>query len=322
MKQKLLLAFSLILILTSTGCGSKIPKLQNGEETVATLEGKSISAEELYKKLKQEGGTSVLIDMVDSYISDKEISDSEEITNYVNTQYEQAKTYYESYLNQKFDDILKSSGFNSTDDYKEYIKKSYKKQLLIEKYVKENVSKDEINDYYEKSVFAPITVKYILVETETKEDMTEDDKKAAKEKALEKAKNIIKEIQEGKKTFDEALEEYSKDTSDAVTIEYTTDIDAAFLKEAKGLSIGKYSTTPIESEYGYNIIYKESIGEKPSLDSIKENIIETIATNKLSADQDSKLANQTLVKIRKKYKLDVIDTDINELYKKAIKDYE
>ena len=70
---------------------------------------------------------------------------------------------------------------------------------------------------------------------------------------------------------------------------------------------------PVKDSKGYNVILKVSSAEKPKLETVKDNIIETLAEEKLNAS--SSAFNDAWYQIRKKYKLDIVDTDVKTLYK-------
>jgi len=55
-----------------TGC-SKSPKISNGEEVIASIDGKGFTANELYNTMKNQYGTSILINMIDSYIAEMKL---------------------------------------------------------------------------------------------------------------------------------------------------------------------------------------------------------------------------------------------------------
>ena len=63
-KLKLLLPL-LCVGLVVTGCGKTIPTLEDGKQVIAELEGKKITVEDLYSELKSQGGTSVLVNLID-----------------------------------------------------------------------------------------------------------------------------------------------------------------------------------------------------------------------------------------------------------------
>ena len=59
-----------------------------------------------------------------------------------------------------------------------------------------------------------------------------------------------------------------------------------FYNAAYNLEEGKYTSTPVKSEYGYHIIYLVKKGEKESLDNLRDVIIDSIVDDKLENDAD------------------------------------
>lgn len=57
-----------------------------------------------------------------------------------------------------------------------------------------------------------------------------------------------------------------------------------FFEAALALNVGEYSKEPVKSEYGYHIILKTAQKEKPTLESVKEEVIETLAEEKINSD--------------------------------------
>ena len=75
MKKKIIVLALCVLLIS--GCGSKIPKLSNGDEAVVTLkDGSMISANELYEEIKQSDATlDKMVEMVDKKILEDKYSD-------------------------------------------------------------------------------------------------------------------------------------------------------------------------------------------------------------------------------------------------------
>ena len=122
MKKKLLVVLGACL-LTVTGCG-KVPKLENGQEVVASIDGFNLTAEDLYEELKDANGVNIIINKIDEYIADKEIKDSKEAEEYAKKQIESLKTQYEMY-NMDFSAALKSNGYANEDELAKEIALSY-----------------------------------------------------------------------------------------------------------------------------------------------------------------------------------------------------
>ena len=139
--KKLLIAGAFLVTLVLTGCGT--PTLKNGEEVVASVDGKKFTANDLYEELKDQGGANVLVNMIDTFIVNKEIETDDDAKTYADSQYESYKSSYES-NGQNFEDVLTSAGYKDADDFKDALIVEYKKQKVTENYVKANLTDAEI----------------------------------------------------------------------------------------------------------------------------------------------------------------------------------
>lgn len=320
MKKKLLLCLmSVCLLSTLTGC-KQIPKLENGEEIVASIDGKQITANELYNQLKSQGGTSVLVTMVDDYIINKEITDNSEANDYADALIKQYKASYKA-QGQDFNTALISSGYENEAAFKQVIITDYKRNEVTNKYLKEKVTEDELKKYYDEHISDELSVKHILIAPEVDKDATSDEKKAAEEKALEKAKSLIEQLNNGA-DFDTLAKENSADEAtknnggvinNVVKEGYVTE----FYNAAHALENGKYTTEPVKTEYGYHIIHKVSHTAKQSFEEIKDTLYDGVVTQKLKADTN--LEYKIWSEIREKYNLTINDSTINNIYDSTIK---
>ncbi len=323
MKKKILV--TMLCVLTLAGCG-KIPKLENGQEVIVSIDGKSISVDELYQELKKQGGTSVLISMIDDFIANKEHETTEEMKKEIEGEFESTKLYYEKLYGTDFATILLQSGFETEEAYKDYLMANYKQNLIIEDYVKSLITEEEIQKYYDEKVTGKITAKHILIKPEVTDSMSDTEKKEAEEKALKEAKDLIEQLNNGA-DFSTLAKEHSDDTGSAENggaldpFDHNSSLVEPFKEAAIALEDGKYSTEPVKSTYGYHIILKEKTEEKPSLESAKEDILTFLMEDKLSADTEKLLTNKAMVAIRKKYNLNIIDTDLNKIYEASISKY-
>ena len=311
-KKKIASVFLIGVLLLTAGC-AKTPKLENGQELFASIDGYKISVDDLYAELKTKGGLSIMLDMVDKFIINKEIKDQTGADNYVDGQ----MAMYEEYYGDEFEDTLKQYGYNSVDDFKAVIKSDYLKQKVALNYLETTVTKKELNEYYDTKIYGDLTVKYILVRpAELDSDASKEDKLKAEAEALKEAKEIIKKINKGEKIEDLA-KEYSDDSVSALNggllSGFNIDqVDEAFFKAANALKDGELTKEPVKDVNGYNIILKVSSAEKPKLEDVKEKILETLAEEKLNADENA--YNDAWYQIRKKYKLEIVDTDVKTLY--------
>lgn len=318
MNKKLLTILSISLLLTS-GCG-KVAELKNGEQVVGKLNGKTITANELYEELKEKGGSTTFINMVDEFIANKEIKTDDSVKNEANSQLEQLKLQYES-MGQSFDDVLKGAGYSNEDELLEELILEVKKQKVVKNYLKENVKEDEINDYYEKNIEGEITARHILIIPDVNDDMSDEEKTKEKEKAKEKTEKLIKELNDGKDFKElakkESEDEGSKENGGLIENITKDSVVEPFYNAVKELKDGEYTKEPVESSYGYHIILRESQKEKPKLEEVKDDILEKIVEEKLSSDEN--IYSTTWEEIRKKYKLDIQDSEIKKGYNDSLK---
>lgn len=306
----------MLVMLTLVGCG-KIPTLESGEEAVATLGDKNmISVDSLYEEIKNKYGISVLIDLIDKNILDaKYTEESEDEKDYIDEQIDSVKSMAESY-SMAYLEVLNYYGYETEDEFKEYLSLTYKRNLAVNEYVASTLKEKEIKKYYENEIFGEINVKHILIEPETLDGMTTEEIEKAEKEALKTAKEIIKKLKNGE-DWDTLAKKYSDDSSNSekggdLGWISTGDTVSEFEDAAFALKKGKYTTTPVKSDYGYHIIYKVNEKDKPSYEDSKEGIIETLVNEKLA--EDSSLYYKALKQIRKDNDLEIVDSELKKDY--------
>ena len=311
MKNKILMLSLGLLVVLTTACG-KNPKLKNGEEVVVKVDGFKVSADTLYKDLKSKYGYNIAINMIDEYIANKEIADSEEIDEYVNSTVE----YYSSYAEangMELEDFLSYNGVDSVEDFKTSLKNSRKMELAIKKQIKANITDEEAETYYNDNYSEKQTVKHILI----KFDEDEDDYDEAYNTAL----TVIGKLKETdsanlSKTFDDLAFEYSADSTynNGGLIEnfMASEVVTEFWEASKNLGANEYTDAPVKTQYGYHVILKVSETEKEEFSKVEDEVKEKIAD--VMIQQDSLLQTKTLIELRKKYNLTIYDSDIEKGY--------
>lgn len=316
--KKKIFVLVLVMTLMLTGCG-KIATLENGEEVVAKLDGKTITAEDLYSELKKQGGAVTLTNMIDNFIVGKEIKTDDDAKSYADSQLSSYKQSYQSY-GQDFGAALKSAGYSGEDEFKEELILEYKKNIVTENYVKDEVISDkDIQKYYDDNIYGDIEARHILISPNTDDDMSEDEKEKAEEKAKKEAEDIIKKLDKGE-DFAKLAKEYSDDEGTAkdggkLTVTYGAVVDE-FWDATNKLKDGKYTKEPVKSEYGYHVIYRISQKEKPKLEDVKDEVIDKLVEEKMN--EDSTLQTKALVALRKKYNLDITDDGLKESYDNSV----
>ena len=256
--------------------------------------------------------------MIDEFIANKEIETDESAKEYAQNQLDTLKAQYEQ-SGQDFTAALTSAGYKNENEFKELLILDYKKNKVVENYISDNLTDEEIQEYYDNDVFGEMTVKHILITPETTDDMSEEDTEKAENEAKKKAEEVIEKLNNGEK-FDDLVKEYSDDEgskdNNGLVENFTKDgVVSEFWDASIELKDGEYTKEPVKSEYGYHVIYRVSQKEKAKLKDVKDDIKEKLVEEKLNSDAE--LATKTWVEIRKKYKLDIKDDDIKKAYNES-----
>lgn len=309
--MKKIIGLFLCLLMVS-GCATS--HLENGDESVVKFDKGGISAQELYEKLKEKYGTNAMVELMDTELLKKEYKKDNEETKYIKDVIASLKDQW----GENFETNMKSYyGAEDEKELKELIRLSYRKTKWKEEYAKDSVTDKQIDEYYEEYVIGDIEASHILIKSKATSSMSDDEKKTAEKEAEDLAKSIIEKLNNGEK-FEDLAKAYSDDEltkNNGGKLDPFNDrsnYDENFLKAAKDLEKGKYSTSPVKTSDGYHIIYKSKQDDKPKLKNIKDEVI-----NKISSDlikTDSSISTKAILALREKYGVKITDKDIKKEY--------
>ena len=326
MKKKIIVLALCVLLIS--GCGSKIPKLSNGDEAVVTLkDGQMVSANDLYEAMKDDYALQTLVNLVDKKILEDKYADYvEEANSTADSQME----LLEARIGDDLEELIRQqTGYNSKEAYRDYLYLSYLESKAVLDYCKKQIPEKDIKEYYKTKVYGDIKVSHILITPKVNDSMTDEQKAAAVTEAKEKAESIIKELKGTSKDelndkFAELAKEYSMDETtkdnggtlgfinkDTLSSSYDELVNAAFK-----LKDGEYSTSVVTTELGYHIILRVESKEKDDLDSVRDKILEDLANTYYSEHPSAAL--EAMRELRKEYKMEIIDTDLKSSYANAI----
>lgn len=304
------------------GCTKNYPTLSDGAQAVINFnEGTdAISANDLYNKMKENYALDSIISLMDTRILEKEYPNDLETAkkNAESTAKSMINSYGETYVNQYF---------GSKANYINYVYLNNLQQKAILNYAKTLVSEDAMKSYYEKNIYGDVTVDHILVKTGVTDSTSAEDKTKLEGEAKKKINDIISKLKDAEDklaTFKELAKEYSDDEATknnggslgAINTGTLSSSYDELLKAARSLKDGAYSTSLITTELGYHVIYRESSSEKLSYDDKKDEIQETLANEKISADATIRVT--AMDELRKKYGMDILDEDIKKQYSNYI----
>lgn len=317
--KKLLVCLCLVLLLV-TSCG-KVPKLEDGKDAVVTSKNGDISVDELYQEMKDTYALTTLINMIDTKLLEKDYPTNGNEKEYINSQLDQLEYTYENSYYKSYYPTFKAFavayfGVSDMDAVESMISLQFKREAYAEDYAKKLVTDKEIENYYNDEVIGNIKASHILIKADYQDGATEDEKNKAYEEALKKANEVLAKLNNGE-DFAALAKEYSQDGSkeDGGDLGWFNkgDMVKEFEEAAIALEKGKYTTAPVKTQYGYHIILKTDQEAKPELKEVKKEIIESLAEEKLSSDEN--LQNKALIELRKEKEIEIQDDKLNKQYK-------
>lgn len=285
----------------------RIAKLENGLEPVASIDGLTVTAEDLYEDMKEIYSVSNLLDIIDNKILEEKYPETDEMNTELNDQAESYYNMYKQYYGYSKEEFLTRNGFGSERAFIEYLRLQYRRTQYTDDYIKEQITDKEIEKYYEDKVYGDINTKHILVKVSS--SATDEEKK----KAENLAKEIITKLNEGK-SFDEVKDEYK----DKITYEelgykaYNASLESAYMEAMQKLENNSYTKEPVKTSYGYHVIYRIDQKEKPALKDVKEEIITSLVSEHKS--EDTSVQYKALEKMREDAKLKFTDTVLEKKY--------
>lgn len=292
----------------------RIATLKDGTQPVAEIHGYTVTANELYEDMKDVYSISSLLDKIDNKILEEKYPETDEMNDELKQQAESYYSAYKQYYKMDKETFLSNNGFGSEKAFLEYLRLQYRRNKYAEDYIKTLISDKEVEKYYEDKVYGDINTKHILV----KVDSSASDKD--KKKAEDLAKEIISKLNDGK-SFDDVKEEYK----DQITYEelgyksYNANLESAYMEAMQKLENNSYSKEPVKTSYGYHVIYRIDQKEKPALEDVKEEIIDSLVSEKKSEDKN--ISYVALDKMREESGLKFSDTVLEKKYNTYMSQY-
>lgn len=283
--------------------------------TIARVDGKSITENQIYDKLQKYYSKDVLnmiLEDVDDVILTKKYKEDDKMTEEIE---EEANKYIESYIGYyggTKEDFLEECGFESEEDLKNYLKLEYRRNLYYIDYLADVLGQDAIQEYYDEHNFGEIQTKHILVQTS--DDMTED-------QATAMAKEIITKLNNGA-NFDEVAEEYKTNYPDTIIVEdlggltFADSIEEIFMDALKAMEDNTYSQEPVVTTYGAHVIYRTSSKELSIEDARNDIVVNLYSTLEDVASQSDKL-----IELRKNAGLKFKSEKFKDLYDELYTNY-
>jgi foldase protein PrsA len=201
----------------------------------------------------------------------------------IDKEIENLEAYFSTYFDEEALEGFLSEYYLSVDDYNRLLKDEAVRIVYIEKLQKQmetgvTVTSEEISEYYEenKSSYdtSSVSAKHILTESESyaKEMMDSIDDAKGFEEVFEKAQD----------------DENIKEASDLGEFTYNQMV-TEFAEAAFALGVGEVSSEPVQSQYGYHIIYvyDKSEADLPTLADKTDEIRQILVAGKVSEEYET-----------------------------------
>lgn len=292
----------------------RIATLKDGTQPVAEIDGYTVTADDLYEDMKELYSISSLLDKIDNKILEEKYPETDDMNDELKSQAQNYYTAYEQYYQMDKETFLSNNGFGSEKAFLEYLRLKYRRNTYAKDYIKTLISDKDVEKYYNDNVYGDINTKHILVKVDS--SASDEDKK----KAEDLAKEIISKLNDGK-SFDDVKEEYK----DKITYEelgyksYNANLESAYMDAMQKLDNNSYSKEPVKTSYGYHVIYRIDQKDKPTLDDVKEEIIDSLVSEKQSSDKN--ISYIALDKMREESGLKFSDTVLEKKYNTYMSEY-
>lgn len=277
-----------------------------GNKTVATIKSGRVTENKLYEGMKKYYPISYVLESIDEQILNKKYKLTKEQDDEINEQVDLILKQYGNYGYTE-EQFLEENGFENKEDFTNYMKLDYKRNLCCIDYFKTLIPEEDIKNYYEDNdIYGEISTKHILVEIS---DDVED------AEALKLANEIITKLNNGAK-FDDVVGEYS-DSIVTEEVEFDSfnesSLEETYVEASKSLEKDAYTAEPVKTSYGYHIIYCINKADKPTFEQVENDIIEKLGENLEAEDQY--IRYKALIKLREDNKLKFKDSKYEEEYK-------
>ena len=282
----------------------RAPRLKNGEQVAVSIDKYKVSEQDIYNDIRENNGLNSALRKIDLAMVKKYYNGSLDEEAKKNSQ-EQAETYIKQYTNYGYteEQFLAYYGFNTKDAFVEYLTGDYLLNRFFEDKIKESISDDQVNEYYEKYGIGKKVV-YIFSE----KDSTENLEKVRK--ALSKSGSSIDKVAS---KYEKKVVVNSKVEVNFSSLSSYSDAVASYIKNT---NVSSYSKIFTDDTLGNVFVYVDSAEDAPNKDDIKNDIVSALVEKKKT--EDSELYYKTFIEERKKNNIKFYDDEYSKQYDEYI----
>jgi len=292
--------------------GNRVPTLKNGQEVVASIDGKQFTAEDLYAELIDGHGFDALMRMIDIHIARLEVEVTAELEKEVWDIIEFYRTFAESNGMDLFDFLaVQGVHLNSEQELFDLLIDDFLIGTAIERQIARSLSDNEITAFYEENFSEVIRARHILITVPAGDDGNKEREEAvALINQLNNAEGDVEEL------FAKLAREHSgcgSASNGGMLSDVTSrSMIAPFWEASRALKNKSYSATPVRTDNGWHIIYRISSSPRPNLADIRDEVVTAMVQELLRTDETLQL--RALIELRERYNLRIFDPTIRRQF--------
>ncbi|WP_137597351.1 peptidylprolyl isomerase [Paucilactobacillus kaifaensis] len=277
------------------GVALMVPLAACGNKAVATTSGGKITESAYYSSLKStSSGKQVLQQMILNKVLEKEYGDDVSkaaVTKEYNT--------YKSQYGTSFSSVLSQNSM-TTSSLKEEIRSNLLLKAAVKDYTK--ISQSDIDKQWKSFQPKVQTAEILVAKKATAQDIIDQLNSTSGDKL-----KAFKKLAKSKST-----DTSNKSTGGVVSAFDNTDtsLDSAYKKAAFKLKTGEYTTSPVKTDSGYQIIYMVKNPGKGTEKEHTADLKEQIITEDMS---NSTKLHKVVTKVLKKGNVSIKDSDLKNI---------
>ncbi len=296
-------------------------EIKNPDEVVVEVNDKKITNQDYYGAISLQAGIEPALAVLDLRVLEEKYKDDPRAQKIIDENYQSFLSSLKA-DNQKVSDAFALYNAKNKEEYlrnSNILVNSYRQLAAIDS-ANEHIFTKKEKEYIFQHRFSPeMAIYQILIAPEVKLDSSEEEIEAAKAKALQKAEEVSEKIND-LASFKELAKEFSSDQSNDTGYLGTFDInqareagmEQAIVNEAFSLEDKTFSQRPIETMFGYVIVFVEHKSEGKQMEDVENEIADILY--EMYSGHNKNIEAYALTLFRKDNKINIKDDHFAGIY--------
>lgn len=314
-------SLTMVLALNLFTLSLNASEINKPDEVVVEVNDKKITNQDYYDSISLQVGLDPALSVLDLKVLEEKYKDDPRLEAIIDENYQAFLSSLEE-NNQSKSDAFALYKAKNKEEYlinSNILVNSYRRLAAIDS-ANEHIFTDQEKEYIFQHRFSPkMAIYQILIAPDVKLDSSEEEIETAKAKALQKAEEISGEISD-LASFKKLAKEYSSDQSNAngylgtfdINEAYQANMERALVNEAFSLEDNSFSKKPIETMFGYAIVYVEYKSDTIEMADVENEISDILFD--MYFGHNNNIENYALTLFRKDNKIEIKDDYFASVY--------